>query len=119
MRTPNPLALGGDIHAFAAADIRHPDRPDGPPIGTKFVGGAITSLLHDKSFKGLAAANGLGFAEDGVRGYGRLDLTSAGGSMTFRGLADSLRADSAIADIARFALEPDVAGLHGERLQCP
>jgi len=110
--TSNPLALGGDIHAFAAADIRDPARPDGAPIAAEFVGGSITSLLNDKSFKGLAAANGLGFAEDSVRGYGRVDLTPAGGSVTFRGLADSRREDSAVADIARFALEPGNPGLH-------
>ena len=100
------------IHAFAAADIRDPARPDGAPIAAEFVGGSITSLLNDKSFKGLAAANGLGFAEDSVRGYGRVDLTPAGGSVTFRGLADSRREDSAVADIARFALEPGNPGLH-------
>jgi len=112
--TPNPFALGGDIHAFAAADIRDPARPDGAPIAAEFVGGSITSLLNDKSFKGLAAANGLGFAEDRLRGYGRVDLTPAGGSVTFRGLADSRRADSDISDIARFGLEPGRPGLHRE-----
>ncbi len=112
--TRNPLALGGDIHAFAAADIRHPDRPDDPPIAAEFVGGAITSLLHDTSFKALAQANGLGFVEDAVRGYGRLDLTSKGGNMTFRGLTDSRKADSGIADIARFSLVPEQHGLHSE-----
>lgn len=112
--TSNPLALGGDIHAFAAADIRHPDRPDDPPIAAEFVGGSITSLLHDKSFKGLAATNGLGFAEDTVRGYGRLDLSPKGGLVTFRGLTDSRRRDSAISDIARFSLTPGRHGLQAE-----
>ncbi|CAN5238504.1 alkaline phosphatase D family protein [soil metagenome] len=112
--TPNPLALGGDIHAFAAAEIHHPDRPDDPPIAAEYVGGSITSLLHDKSFKGLAKANGLGFAEDAMRGYGRLDLTPVGGSVTFRGLADSRQIASGVSDIARFALLPDEHGLHTE-----
>ncbi|MFC3579761.1 alkaline phosphatase D family protein [Sphingomonas hylomeconis] len=110
-RTRNPLALGGDIHAFAAADIRDPARPDGAPIAAEFVGGSITSLLADKGFKQLAAANGLGFAEDAQRGYGRLDLTPAGGAVTFRGLADSRLLGSAIADIAHFPLEPNRPGL--------
>ncbi|MEI9850802.1 MAG: alkaline phosphatase D family protein [Sphingomonas sp.] len=113
--TPNPLALGGDIHAFAAADIRDPARPDGAPIAAEFVGGSISSLLRDASFKQLAEANGLGFAEDAKRGYGRVDLTAAGGTLTFRGLADSRREDSGIADIARFALEPGRPGLHAEK----
>ncbi|MEG3124086.1 alkaline phosphatase D family protein [Sphingomonas sp. GB1N7] len=110
--TGNPIALGGDIHAFAAADIRDPARPDGAAIGTEFVGGSITSVLRDPSYKALAARNGLGFAEDAKRGYGRLDLTPAGGEMVFRGLNDSRREDSGIADIARFALEPGKPGLN-------
>jgi alkaline phosphatase D len=109
--TSRPIALGGDIHAFAAADIRDPARPDGPPIAAEFVGGSITSRLRDPSFQGLAARNGIGFAEDAKRGYGRLDLTPSGGEVVFRGLDDSRREDSAITDIARFALLPDKPGL--------
>jgi len=110
-KTSNPIALGGDIHAFAAADVQHPDKPDGPPIATEFVGGSITSLFHDASFKTLASANGLAFAENEVRGYGRLDLTPTGGSVTFRGLADALREDSGIADLVRFDLEAGRPGV--------
>jgi alkaline phosphatase D len=110
--TSNPLALGGDIHAFAAGAISDPAKPDGPPIAAEFVGGSITSLLHDPSLKELAGSNGLGFAESAVRGYGLVDLTQSGGSVTFRGLADALKEDSAIADIASFALEPGKPGLH-------
>lgn len=112
--TSNPLALGGDIHAFAAADIRDPDKPDGAPIAAEFVGGSITSLRQDPDFKPLAAANGLAFAENEVRGYGRLDIDSKGGVVTYRGLADARREDSAIADIARFSLEAGRPGLHVE-----
>jgi len=115
-RTSNPFAIGGDIHAFAAADIRDPDRPDGAPIAAEFVGGSISSLEHDPGYKKLAAANGLAFAENEVRGYGRIDLTAAGGTVTYRGLADALREDSAIADIARFSLEAGRGGLHVERV---
>jgi alkaline phosphatase D len=110
--TSNPLALGGDIHAFAAAEIRDPAKPDGQPISAEFVGGSITSLLHDPSLKQLAGENSIGFAENEVRGYGRIDLMPAGGSVTFRGLTDSRREDSAIKDIARFALDPRQPGLH-------
>jgi len=110
--TSNPLALGGDIHAFAAADIMDPDRPDGSPIAAEFVGGSITSLRPDPDFKRLAPANGLRFAENEVRGYGRLDIDARGGTVTYRGLADARREDSGIADIARFAVEDKKPGLH-------
>ncbi|HEX7874588.1 MAG TPA: alkaline phosphatase D family protein [Sphingobium sp.] len=109
--TSNPLALGGDIHAFAAADLAHPDRPDGPPIASEFVGGSITSLFHDNSFKPLAKSNGLAFAENEVRGYARVELTPKGGDITFRGLANALKEDSAISDLARFHVEAGKPGL--------
>lgn len=114
--TSNPLALGGDIHAFAAADIRNPDHPDGAPIASEFVGGSITSLRPDPDFKPLAAANGLAFAENDVRGYGRLNIDAKGGSVTYRGLADARREDSQISDIARFSLEAGRPGLHVETI---
>lgn len=111
-RTPNPIALGGDIHAFAAADIGDPAHPDAPPIAAEFVGGSITSPLRDASFRGLAARNGIGFAEDRQRGYARLDLTATGGEVVFRGLDDSRIADTGASDMARFLLDPGRPGLH-------
>jgi alkaline phosphatase D len=114
-RTSNPIALGGDIHAFAAADVRDPDRPDAPPIAAEFVGGSITSLFHDASFKQQAAANGLAFAENEVRGYGRVELTPAGGQITFRGLHDARDPQSGIRDLVRFALDPREPGIRDQR----
>lgn len=113
-KTSNPIALGGDIHAFGADELMHPDRPDGAAVASEFVGGSITSLFHDASYKGMAAENGLKFAENEVRGYGRIDLTSKGGTVKFRGLDNALREDSGITDIARFAIEPGRPGMHVE-----
>jgi alkaline phosphatase D len=113
-KTSNPLTLGGDIHAFAASDLTSPERPDGPAIASEFVGGSITSLFHDDSYKALAKSNGLAFAENEVRGYARLDFTAKGAEVSFRGLADARREDSAISDIARFSLEAGRPGLHVE-----
>ena len=111
-RTSNPVALGGDIHAFAAADVHDPAKPDGPPIASEFVGGSITSLFHDASFKQQAPANGLVYAENEIHGYGRIDLTPKGGEVVFRGVADARREDSSIADLARFALMDGKPGLN-------
>lgn len=111
-KTSNPFAIGGDIHAFAADSIKDPARPDAAPIGSEFVGGSITSLFHDASFKQQAEANELVFAENEVRGYGLADLTPKGGEVRYRGLADAKREDSAISDIARFTLDPTQPGIH-------
>jgi len=114
-RTSNPVALGGDIHAFAAADVHDPAQPDAAPIAAEFVGGSITSLFHDASFKQQAAANGLVFAENEVRGYGLVDLTAKEGRVTFRGLDDARDPQSGIRDLVRFALEPGRPGIRDQR----
>lgn len=109
--TPNPLALGGDIHAFAAADVHDPGDGAGPPIGAEIVGGSITSLFHDPFLRQEAAAGGLAFVENEVRGYARVELTRGACAIAFRGLADATRPDSGIADIARFTVEAGHPGL--------
>jgi len=111
-KTPNPIALGGDIHAFAAGDMRHPDRPDHPPVSSEFVGGSITSLFHDPQLKAEAKYCGLSFAENEVHGYGRVDLVADHCAVTFRGLADATRQDTSIADLVRFTVESGRPGLH-------
>lgn len=108
--TPNPIALGGDIHSFAAADLHDPARPQ-TPVAAEFVGGSITSLFHDAHVKQEAAAAGIRFVENEVRGYGRVDLTRDHADVTFRGLADATKPDSAISDLARFAVEAGKPGI--------
>jgi alkaline phosphatase D len=108
-KTPNPFAIGGDIHSFEAADMRL--SPDGPPVGTEFVGGSITSLFHDPYLKQEAKRSGVLYAENEVRGYGRVDVTAKDAQITFRGLANALRVDSTISDIARFTIEAGRPGI--------
>jgi len=110
--TSNPIALGGDVHAFVAGDMHHPDRPDGPPVASEFVGGSITSLFHDPQLKAEAKACRLAFAENEVHGYGRVDVTPKGADIVFRGLRDATRPDSNAYDLVRFAVEPGRPGLH-------
>ena len=112
--TPNPLVLSGDIHAFTAADIHHPDSPDGPAIAAEFVGGSITSLNHHPTWRDEAKANPhIRFAENEVRGYARVDLTDNGGEVLFRGLADARDPASAVTTIAQFGLEAGRSGISG------
>lgn len=111
-KTVNPIVLSGDIHAFAATDLHDPDKPDGPPIASEFVGGSITSLNADPLFKPTAKQTaGFHFAENFVRGYGRLDLTPARCQVTFRGLADARDPKSVVSDLARFDIETGRPGL--------
>lgn len=108
-RTPNPFAIGGDIHSFEAADMRL--SPDGPPVGAEFVGGSISSLHNDPYLKDEAARSGVRFAEYRVRGYGRIDLGGGQADITFRALADATKEDSPVSDLARFTIEAGKPGI--------
>ncbi len=101
-RTPNPMVISGDIHAFAAAEHR---LPDGSKVAAEFVGGSITSQNNDALLKPAAKLAGFAFAENAVRGYGRIDLTRDRAETVFRGIADPADAASAARDLARFTVE--------------
>lgn len=108
-KVSNPMALGGDIHAFAAADLS--ETPDGPPVAATFVGGSISSLGGESD--AFAARNAHIKQFDGkVRGYGRVDLTPQGGRVTFRTVENALVPMSPVRDLASFALEDGRPGVH-------
>lgn len=108
-KVSNPIALGGDIHAFAAADLT--EIPDGPPVAATFVGGSITSLGGESD--AFAAKNAHIKQFDGkVRGYGRVDLTPKDSRVTFRTVENALVPTSSVRDLASFALEDGRPGVH-------
>ncbi len=107
----NPIVLSGDIHSFVAGDHFDPDAPD-RIIASEFVGGSISSGARDLTLKAGAAQNpGFHFAENQVRGYGRLDLTPKACEVALRGLADVRDPESGVRDLARFAVEAGRFGI--------
>jgi alkaline phosphatase D len=107
-QTRNPLVIGGDIHAFVASELRQRDRLVAPC----FVGGSIATFAGDK----FLAANAAGseayrFAENAVRGYGRIDLTANGCDVAFRAIRDPNNALTTAYDLARFRLESGRPGM--------
>ena len=111
-KTPNPVVLSGDIHAFTADDIRHPAHPEGAPVAAEFVGGSITSTNHHAGWREEAKLNpGIRFAENEVRGYARVDLSEKSAEVAFRGLADARDVASPVSTIARFTVEAGVPGI--------
>lgn len=111
-KTPNPVVLSGDIHAFTADDIRHPAHPDGAPVAAEFVGGSITSTNHHPGWREEAKLNpGIRFAENEVRGYALVDLRQTGADVAFRGLADARDLASPVSTLAHFTVEAGVPGI--------
>lgn len=111
-RTPNPLILSGDIHAFVAADHADTDDPR-RIVATEFVGGSMTSPCHDLGLERAAMETpGCRFANGVAHGYGRVDLAPQLCEVTFRAVGDVRNPNSAIADLAHFTVEAGSPGLH-------
>jgi alkaline phosphatase D len=104
-RVSNPMVLGGDIHTFAAADVR--SKPGGDVVAPAFVGGSITSFGGSAAkSQAIRAINpDIAFHNGEVRGYGRVDIRRDRSVVTFRGLADARRQDSSSSDLAVYAIE--------------
>ena len=105
----NPVALGGDIHTFTAADLEL----DGRIVGSEFVGGSITSLGGDRAtWDRLGQVNPrIAFADGEVRGYGLVEITPEACDVRFRAVESALVPRSPIRDLARFVVEDRARGL--------
>jgi len=98
--TSNPLVLGGDVHAFAAASVEN--GVSGPVVASEFVGGSITSLGMDPAVAArIQALNPrMDLFDSGRRGYTRVDVTPARAEMAFRALADARDPASTVSTLA-------------------
>src|SRR2546426_1153677 len=78
-KPPNPVVIGGDLHAFYVADLK-PDFDDArsPVVATEFVGTSITTqpALTEAQAQGLLPDNPhLKLIQPARRGYVRVELT--------------------------------------------
>lgn len=110
-KTPNPVALGGDIHCFFAGDLAL--RPGDAPLASEFVGGSISSLgaANDSLAASVARNPHLKFAEGQRRGYGRVELTARDCRVTFRAVDNAFVPSSPVRDLATFVVEAGRPGL--------
>ncbi len=107
-RTPNPVVLGGDLHAFHAAEIhRRADDPESAVLASEFVTTSITSQAPGQGhFDGLRSANPHLLHADGrQRGYLRLTLAKNRLEADLIGLDDVRRTDTGAARQAGFVVE--------------
>lgn len=104
-KVSNPVVLGGDIHAFAAAEVRQ--GLDGPVAAPSFVGGSISSLgaSRAETARFEAANPDIKLFDGTVRGYGRVEIGRAATQVTFRALADARQENSPIATLATYVVE--------------
>lgn len=110
-KTPNPLVVSGDIHAFIAGDHIDPDDPS-RVVASEWVGGSISSGANDPMLKQSLAANPkFHFGENQVRGYSRMDLSAGQCEVTFRALVDVRDPQSQVRNLARFVVENGRPGM--------
>ena len=110
----NAIVLGGDVHAFFAADLRR-DFTDAksPVVASEFVGGAITSQGSSEATMRTALTRNphLRYGRADKRGYGVLDVTPDRCAVEFRAVDDEKSRNSATGTLARFTVASGAPGV--------
>jgi len=107
------LVVGGDVHAFWAADLKQDfARPNSPTVATEFVGGSITSAgSPDKDFQAMLPNNPhMKYVRSRAYGYGVVSLAPRTAAVSFRTVKSIKDVNSSISTLARFAVEAGKPG---------
>jgi len=105
---PNPVFLGGDIHANWVGHVRaDPARPSGGDIAVEFCGTSITSRGGGNGkLAALMAANPhCVFADGQEHGYGVVDFSASALTTRLRVVGDVREQDTGISTLASFRVE--------------
>ncbi|GAA5159421.1 alkaline phosphatase D family protein [Viridibacterium curvum] len=114
-RSPNPVLLGGDVHANWVGHIKADyNKPDSPSIGVEFTGTSISSNSNggDNIPNHIKQNPHFVFGDGFKRGYGVVELEPDRLTTTLRAVVDPTRADSGIETLARFEVEAGKALIH-------
>ncbi len=109
----NPVVIGGDRHAYFAANLKRDfSRPDEATIATEFVGTSITSDGPGPGSTRSALANNpeLLYANGEKRGYAVMDLDGRSCTVGFEALDNVKDAQSPVRRLATFVVEDGVPG---------
>ena len=109
----NPVIIGGDLHAFIAADIRlKPDDGASPIVTSELVTTSITSQGPAQSvLDSFRLAPDVAYAEGAHRGYLRVDLTAREMRTDLVAMDTVLTPDSAARVLHSFVVEDGRKGL--------
>jgi alkaline phosphatase D len=100
-----PLILGGDIHAFMAAELRPDfDRPETPACAVEFVATSITSQNNSRYTLPFPNDPHIAFADASRRGWLALRLTAREAVATMMAVDNPADAGSGAAPLRRFAV---------------
>ena len=105
--------IGGDRHAFFAANIKRDfSRPDEPTVATEFVGTSITSDGPGPGSTRNALANNpeLLYAHGDKRGYAVMEIDGRSCTVGFEALDNVKDTQSAVRRLATFVVEDGAPG---------
>lgn len=106
---PNPVILGGDIHAnWVGHVLRDPQQPDSGHAAVEFCGTSITSRGpgNGRQSQLLAENPHCVFSDGREHGYGVAEFTASGLTTRLRVVGDVQRQDAGIATLASFSVDP-------------
>jgi alkaline phosphatase D len=107
-RVPNPVVIGGDIHAFLANDLRVDfDDPKSPVVATEFVGTSISSAgpPYDAIAASLPDNPHVRFFESRKRGYVSVDVDARQMAARLRAISDVTDPKASVSTLRTFAVE--------------
>lgn len=100
------LVLGGDIHAFLAAELRPDfDMPETPPVAVELVSTSITSQSGTRYAVPYARDPHIAFADSAWRGWLELRLTPGRAEATMMAMQDARDRTAMAFALRRFAVE--------------
>ncbi len=112
-RVPNPVVIGGDIHAFLANDLHLDfDDPKSPVVATEFVGTSISSSgpPYDVFAAALPDNPHVRFFESRQRGYVSVDVDARQMTTRLRAISDAADPKASVSTLKTFAVENGRAG---------
>jgi len=104
----NPIAIGGDSHAFIASQMSI--APDGPVIAPAFVGGSLSSTAGDEFDDMVRNSPQVRFGESRRRGYSLVEVTPAASTLTMRAAGDATDPQTTTSTLRTFTVENGVPG---------
>lgn len=107
-RTPNPVVLGGDFHAFWVTDLKADfDDPRAPTVATEFVGTSISALgpPYERFARLLPDNPHMRFFDSRQRGYLRVDVGQTAATCDLRVIADARDPASPVATLRSYRID--------------
>jgi alkaline phosphatase D len=107
-KVPNPVVIGGDVHAFHVSQLKADfDDPASPVVASEFVGTSISSQHGGQEWldKRRAANPHLLLADGRYRGYVRAEVTPKRMTVDLRAMESVQTRDAACNTLASFVVE--------------